>query len=583
MKKKNILKVVAGSTLLSLGISFSAYAAEKPNQPQEIVSTDSVGGWVTAENGRKHYYDAAGEVKGEKQIDGKWYYFAPETGEMAIGWTEYGGHTYYYDTKGQRVSGILKIDNVRYYFDKFTGALKSEWVTEKRKKHYYDTTGEAKGEKQINGKWYYFNEKGEMQTGFVNQENKTAYYNVDGTMCYGEKYIGGSRYYFAPETGAMATGWTEHDGHTYYYDSKGRKLCGWNQIENEWKYFDDTTGIYDAQWERTGDAYYYIADGKHAVGEKVIDGNSYYFDADKDGAMATGWTAYGGHTYYYDSKGHKLYGWNQIENEWKYFDDTTGIYDAQWERAEDAYYYIVDGKRCTGEQSINGQRYYFDADKDGAMATGWVSRGGYTYYYDAKGRMVYGMQEIEGAAYYFHPSTGVMQTGWVTVSGDKYYFHADGKMAKNTKIDGMEIGSDGKVSDLAYTYAANTLNKVGRNLKAAFQWSASMKYKKDSIDPSRGSEAFARDGFRTGEGNCYGMAATFYCMAKVLGYDAHQVSGYVPLRGGGIGPHSWVEIKINGTTYVFDPDFTNETRKNGYQISYGASGTWRYSNYRRMN
>ena len=583
MKKKTVLKMFAGSALLSLGISFSAYAAEEPNQLQEIVSTNSVGSWATAENGTKHYYDANGEVKGEKQINGKWYYFAPETGEMAIGWTEHSGHTYYYDAKGQRVYGIQKINNVRYYFDKFTGVLKSDWTTEKARKHYYDAAGEAKGEKQINEKWYYFNEKGEMQTGFVKLGDRTVYYNTDGTMYYGEKYINGNWYYFAPETGAMATGWTNHSEHTYYYDSKGHRVYGWNLIENVWKYFDDTTGIYDSQWERADNAYYYILDGKHYTGEKVIDGHSYYFDASKDGAMATGWTEHSGHTYYYDPKGHKVYGWNQIEDAWKYFDDTTGIYDPQWEREDDAYYYIVDGKHYTGEKLINGNRYYFDAGKDGAMATGWASHDGHTYYYDTKGHMVYGMQSIDGAAYYFHTATGAMQTGWVTVSASKYYFYADGKMAKNTTIDGIQIGSDGKVSDAAYTYAANTLNKVGWNLRAAFNWSASMKYKKDAVDASRGSEAFARDGFRTGEGNCYGMAATFYCMAKVLGYDAHQVAGYVPLRGGGMGPHSWVEINMNGSTYVFDPDFTNETKRNGYQISYGTSGTWRYSDYHRMN
>lgn len=57
----------------------------------------------------------------------------------------------------------------------------------------------------------------------------------------------------------------------------------------------------------------------------------------------------------------------------------------------------------------------------------------------------------------------------------------------------------------------------------------------------------------------------------------------VPLRSGNMGVHSWVEIDMNGSTYVFDPDFTHESGRNGYQISYGMSGTWRYSNYYRMN
>ena len=53
-------------------------------------------------------------------------------------------------------------------------------------------------------------------------------------------------------------------------------------------------------------------------------------------------------------------------------------------------------------------------------------------------------------------------------------------------------------------------------------------------------------------GNCYVMAAVFTYLAKDLGYDAHQVGGY---QGSYNTPHSWVEIVINGTIYVFDPDF----------------------------
>ena len=135
----------------------------------------------------------------------------------------------------------------------------------------------------------------------------------------------------------------------------------------------------------------------------------------------------------------------------------------------------------------------------------------------------------------------------------------------------------------AYTYAANVLNQVGWNLYAAYNWSASLPYVNYANDPSPGSEAMALYGFRNGVGDCYVMAATFYYMAKLLGYDAHQMAGYVPLLGGGMGVHSWVEIDMNGTTYVFDPDFTNQTGRNGYQIYYGMSGTWRYSNYYRMN
>ena len=57
----------------------------------------------------------------------------------------------------------------------------------------------------------------------------------------------------------------------------------------------------------------------------------------------------------------------------------------------------------------------------------------------------------------------------------------------------------------------------------------------------------------------------------------------MPRRGGGKITHSWVEIEIDGSTYVFDPDFQYSTGRNGYKITYGTSGTWVYIDYRRIN
>ena len=47
--------------------------------------------------------------------------------------------------------------------------------------------------------------------------------------------------------------------------------------------------------------------------------------------------------------------------------------------------------------------------------------------------------------------------------------------------------------------------------------------------------------------------------------------------------HGWVEIVMNGTVYVFDPNFTYWTGRNGYKITYGMSGTYRYTDYKRLN
>ena len=78
------------------------------------------------------------------------------------------------------------------------------------------------------------------------------------------------------------------------------------------------------------------------------------------------------------------------------------------------------------------------------------------------------------------------------------------------------------------------------------------------------------------------MAATFCYVARLMGYEAYLVEGSVPLAAGGVGPHGWVEIVQNGTVYVCDPNFTNSTKRNGYFITYGTSGTWRYMNFERV-
>ena len=142
---------------------------------------------------------------------------------------------------------------------------------------------------------------------------------------------------------------------------------------------------------------------------------------------------------------------------------------------------------------------------------------------------------------------------------------------------------DRSVWNVPYAKAAAVLDQVGWDLRSAFRWSVGMSYYADGIDISAGSEVLANYGFEHHKGDCYVFAATFYTMAIDLGYDAHQVFGYVPRRGGGKITHSWVEIEIDGSTYVFDPDFQYATGKNGFMIHYGMSGTWMYMDYGRIN
>ena len=290
-------------------------------------------------------------------------------------------------------------------------------------------------------------------------------------------------------------------------------------------------------------------------------------------------------------------GWNLIDGK-KYYADANGKIMTGWVKYENSWYYLQTEKECpetpgammTGWFKQNNNWYYLNPARDGKMvASEWMLIDGRWYHFYGGGGMETGWTGQTGAWYHLNEN-GYMETGWFKQNNNWYYLYPagnslgapEGAMAVNTVINGYVVAPDGVYNE-AYQGAYNVLNRVGWNLWAAYNWSANLPYVNYSNDPSPGSKNFAIHGFKTKTGDCYVMAGTFYYMAKLLGYDAHQIAGYVPLRSGNMGVHSWVEIDMNGSTYVFDPDFTHESGRNGYQISYGMSGTWRYSNYYRMN
>ena len=361
-----------------------------------------------------------------------------------------------------------------------------------------------------------------------------------------------------PEDVKLEPGWNLIDGKKYYADANGKITTGWVKYENSWYYLrtekecPETPGAMETGWFKQNNNWYYLdpaRGGKMVASEwMLIDGRWYHFYG--GGGMETGWTGQTGAWYHLNENGYMETGWFKQNNNWYYLDPARG------------------GKMVASEwMLIDGKWYHFYGG--GGMETGWTKQNGNWYHLNAN---------------------GAMETGWIIMNDAWYYLYPagnssgapEGAMAVNTVINGYVVAPDGVYNE-AYQGAYNVLNRVGWNLWAAYNWSANLPYVNYSNDPSPGSKNFAIHGFKTKTGDCYVMAGTFYYMAKLLGYDAHQIAGYVPLRSGGMGVHSWVEIDINGSTYVFDPDFTHESGRNGYQISYGMSGTWRYSNYYRMN
>ena len=223
-------------------------------------------------------------------------------------------------------------------------------------------------------------------------------------------------------------------------------------------------------------------------------------------------------------------------------------------------YFENDGKAAKAKIIVVGGNYYYSTRVDGRImrTRGWII--------------------LNENKYYASDGGPLLRNTWKKIGGTWYHFSSTGINDNSFEIDPNDSP--------AQQNANKVLNSTGPDLRAAFNYAAGLTYKNRSLRAPSGVshvEYYANYGLTNKYGNCYVMAATFCIMARELGYECYLVEGWVPKRGGGVTEHGWTEIVVNGTTYVCDPNFTNETGKNGYMINYGNSGTWMYQSYKRVN
>lgn len=115
-------------------------------------------GWIE-ENGYVGYANADGELtQGEAKIDGKYYYFQPETGQLYTGWIMLDGVQYCFDETGHPRTGTYQEDGKVWELDS-DGRVKNRlngWKKTDGVLKYYDNSGApAQGWTEIDGKTNY--------------------------------------------------------------------------------------------------------------------------------------------------------------------------------------------------------------------------------------------------------------------------------------------------------------------------------------------------------------------------------------------------------------------------------------------
>ena len=405
MKRKLTIAVLVAAMVLAMIAPVTAQAAEK--------------GWQKKDGYWYYYYSeydydyAYGGVRYIADEDA--YYYFDDDGRMQTGWikeTNGGAYTqwFYAEESGRLATGWKKVGKAWYYFNPGYPYM------------YSGTRYE------IDGKYYYFNDSGAMQTGWIKDTvyygsgySYTNWYYADssGALVSGWQKIGGTWYYFHPTTYYMYSDgvWNINEKHYYFYPS-GAMGTGWiketfpletGEMYTIWYYADGSGALADG-WKQIGGVWYYF-DFSMAVGSCNIDGKLYVFQS--NGALATkpGWlkVEYGaGYTdwYYLNNDGLATEGWKKIGGAWYYF-------------------YPGDGFMFSGTVGeIDGKQYVF-------TESGALSKGGWqkiSYYYDKNVYWVYANAD------------GIAQTGWQKIGGVWYYFYDWGVMAANAAV------IDGKIN-----------------------------------------------------------------------------------------------------------------------------------------
>lgn len=387
------------------------------------------------------------------------------------------------------------------------------WKTTSAGKMYTQTAspGYVTGLKKIGSYYYYFNEKGIMQTGFQTINKKTYYFKQSN----GRRYSGwltvtsGSnkyRYYFN-KSGVMQTGLQTIDDKMYYFSSKGIMQKGWIRSSKGTYYANKSTGVLAvSKWVGN---YYFQEDGTMAtntwINGKWVGANGKYTGVQKK----IGWITENGNTYYYNQSSTLVKGWMTLDGNTYYLHASTGVLQKGWFKVGSKTYYAnkttgvlskkkwVSGKylksngvMATGMTTISGKTYYFNSS--GVKQTGWQTISGKTYYFDSdgvmqtsswidkryvnsSGVMVTGWQTISNKTYYFNPSTGIRTTKWLTLDGNKYYFNASSAVLYKSKwiFSGTYYASStgallkglNAISGSLYYFDTTTYLKVTKTMK----------------------------------------------------------------------------------------------------------------------
>ena len=356
-KQTKLVAVLSAAALLAMGASMTSFAAGWEKDDAGIwhyydSDDEMVAGEWKKDGGKWFYLDDDGEMLTDSWVDDEyyvgddgamlintwkktladedmddpeddgdsWYYFGSKGKKTTSDTKKINGKTYFFDDDGKMRDGWYQDGNDVYYLgDENDGARTSGWlwlekpdddadidlcddecdVCDEEGWYWFGSNGkmykDAK-QKKINGKYYYFNEHGQMLYEWINGAKVTKGSNaqLDGEN---PNATPSDVYYMnVVEEGWRADGWYQIDGAEdlsanndtdwyYFKDGKAKKADKTKPADNS-GLTDDGAPVYVAKIKVEGKYFAFNEKGQMQTGLQYINGDTYYFDS--NGYMKTG-------------------------------------------------------------------------------------------------------------------------------------------------------------------------------------------------------------------------------------------------------------------------------------------------------
>ena len=321
-----------------------------------------------------YYFDSKGKkvVDDNKKINGKTYYFN-EDGEMLDGWHQDGEDVFYLggEDEGWRAEnqwlwlekpGDADEDNddeqILDCADEDDCDDEGWYWFGSNGKMYKDT-----GKKKVNGRYYMFNEHGQMLYEWINgtkvkpaDGSTPSNAELDGNATPGSAKISDMYYYNIVEEGWRGDGWYEIDGS----EDVG------TDSDTDWYFFDDGEAEHA---DVTKDGATYDGDGKMVYVAKIkVDSSKgkKYFAFNENGQMQTGlqYIKQDGGFYYFDENGYmqdgKISDVECDDDTYDFYFNTKNGKNGQGYTGEKDNYLYFNGKRLEADDDY--RLYYLNGD-----------------------------------------------------------------------------------------------------------------------------------------------------------------------------------------------------------------------------